>query len=104
MEEALTSEKTSMIGIACPFALVPDIPNQIMEGHYETVKTQRLTTGFKSLDKRLGPLIGISYYEQQIQLIAKGKKTKRQQKNAWSPLFHTLMLHRISALFPRRSK
>ncbi|GAC44029.1 NADH:flavin oxidoreductase/NADH oxidase family protein [Paenibacillus popilliae] len=103
MEEALLNNKTSMIGIARPLALVPDIPNQIMEGRYETVKTQRLTTGIKILDQKLGSMIGLSYYEQQMKRIAKGKKTKQHQ-NGWSPLFHTLMLHGPAALLPRRSK
>ena len=103
MEEALANEKTSMIGIARPMALVPDIPNRISEGHYETVKTQRLTTGIRSLDKKLGPLIGNSYYEQQMKRLARGKKPKRSQ-NAWSPLFHTFMLHGPQALLPRRSR
>lgn len=103
MEEALMNNKTSMIGIARPLALVPDIPNQILEGQYKTVNTQRLTTCSKALDKKLGALIGNSYYEQQMKRIAKGKKTKRHQ-NGWSPLFHTLMLHGPTALLPRRSK
>ena len=103
MEEAVRNNKTSMIGIARPLALVPDIPNQIMEGRYETVNTQRLTTGIKGLDEKFGAIIGNSYYEQQMKRIAQGKKTKRHQ-NGWSPLLFTLRLHGPAALLPRRSK
>lgn len=103
MEEALKHQKTSMIGIARPLAMVPDIPNRIFQGRYETVKTQRLTTGFKILDKKFGAAIGNSYYEQQMKRLAKGKESKRIT-NAWSPLLHTMMLHGPHVLMPRRSK
>ncbi len=103
MEEALANHKTSMVGIGRPFALVPDLPNQIFAGRYQTVKTQRLTTGFKFLDKSLGALIGNSYYEQQMQRIAQGKKTQRHH-NAWRPLFYTLLRQGPAAFSPRRSK
>ncbi|MEJ8304787.1 NADH:flavin oxidoreductase/NADH oxidase family protein [Saccharibacillus sacchari] len=102
MEEALAAGKTSMIGIARPLALVPDIPNQIMQGRYETVRTQRLKTGLSSLDRQLGALIGLSYYEQQMERIARGKPAKLH-RNAWNPLLHTLRRQGIAALSPRRS-
>lgn len=102
MEEALAAGNTSMIGIARPLALVPDIPNRILEGRYETVTTQRLTTGFSSLDQKFGALIGLSYYEQQMERIARGKPAKLH-RNAWNPLLHTLRRQGIAALSPRRS-
>lgn len=102
MQEALMNNKTSMIGIARPFVLVPDIANRIMQGRYETVKTPRLTTGLKALDKKLGSIIGLSYYEQQMKRIAEGKESKRHQ-NAWSPLAHALLQNGLAALVPRRS-
>ncbi|CAM3561764.1 MULTISPECIES: NADH:flavin oxidoreductase/NADH oxidase family protein [Saccharibacillus] len=102
MEEALAAGKTSMIGIARPLALIPDIPNQIMEGRYETVTTQRLTTGFPSLDRQFGAMIGLSYYEQQMRRIAQGKAVKLH-RNAWDPLLHMVRRQGIAALSPRRS-
>lgn len=102
MEEALTAGKTSMIGIARPMALVPDIPNRILEGRYDTVNTQRLTTGFPSLDRKLGAMIGLSYYEQQMERIARGKPVKLHT-NGWDPLLHTLREQGIAAFMPRRS-
>ncbi|WP_027107845.1 NADH:flavin oxidoreductase/NADH oxidase family protein [Lacticigenium naphthae] len=101
MERALENNETSMIGMARPLALNPDIPEDILTGHYVTVAEPRLTTGCKALDKKLGSLIGLTYYEQQIQRIAKGKNP-RIHRNAWSPLLHNLKVYGRRGLSPRR--
>jgi len=101
MEEALRNDKTSMIGMARPLALDPDIPKQILNGEYEPVATPRLTTGIKPLDRKLGALIGLTYYEQQIRRIAKGKETKIH-RNGWSPLLYNAKVHGLAGLLPRR--
>ncbi|WP_423189800.1 NADH:flavin oxidoreductase/NADH oxidase family protein [Alkalibacterium sp. f15] len=101
MEEALQQNKTSMIGLARPLALVPDLPNQIFKGELTQIDTPRLTTGSKFLDGKVGSLVGISYYEQQMLRIAKGLEVK-QHRNAWLPLFHTMRSHGLNGLLPRR--
>ncbi|MFO8068418.1 MAG: NADH:flavin oxidoreductase/NADH oxidase family protein [Alkalibacterium sp.] len=101
MEEALLQNKTSMIGLARPLALIPDLPDQMFKGELTRMDTPRLTTGSKFLDKKVGSLVGISYYEQQMLRIAKGKEVK-QHRNAWCPLLYTLKSHGLNGLLPRR--
>lgn len=101
MEEALKKNKTSMIGLARPLVLVPDLPHQITNGGVKQIETPRLTTGSKYLDKKVGSLMGISYYEHQILRIAKGKKVSKH-RNGWLPLMHSVKAHGITGLLPRR--
>ena len=101
MQKALEKEKISMIGIARPLVIYPNLPDEIQKGNIMSVSLERLTTGFKKLDKKLSSLIGLSYYEQQIRRIAQNKKVKIH-KNAWSPIFFVILYHGLSALRPKR--
>lgn len=101
MQKAIEKEKISMIGIARPVVIYPNLPNEIKEGNISSVSLERLTTGFKGLDKKLGGLIGLSYYEQQIRRLAENKPVKIH-RNAWSPLLFTILYHGKNALKPRR--
>ena len=101
MQKAIEKEKISMIGIARPIVIYPNLPNEIKEGHISSVSLERLTTGFRGLDKKLGGLIGLSYYEQQIRRLAENKPVKIH-RNAWSPLLFTILYHGKNALKPRR--
>lgn len=103
MEKALNNQYTDMIGLARPLALKPDLANQLVSGEISTIKLPRLTTGLSAIDKKLGGLIGISYYEQQMSRIAEGKQPQIHH-NAWKPIFSTLKAHGVRALVPRRSK
>ena len=101
MQKAIEKEKISMIGIARPIVIYPNLPNEIKEGNISSVSLERLTTGFRGLDKKLGGLIGLSYYEQQIRRLAENKPLKIH-RNAWSPLLFTILYHGKNALKPRR--
>ena len=101
MQKAIEKEKISMIGIARPMVIYPNLPNEIKEGNISSVSLERLTTGFRGLDKKLGGLIGLSYYEQQIRRLAENKPVKIH-RNAWSPLLFTILYHGKNALKPRR--
>ncbi len=102
MEVALENNATTMIGLARPLALYPDLVNNILDGKIKKVDTKRLKTGIKRLDQRFGPVIGISYYEQQMHRIAKGKAPKIHQ-NGWRPLLYTIFRHGPVAFKKRRS-
>lgn len=101
MEEALQQNKTSMIGLARPLVLYPDLPEQVVRGGMQKVNTPRLTTGIGFLDEKVGSLMGISYYEYQIARLAEGKEP-RISRNGWRPLLHTLLSHGLTGLLPRR--
>ncbi len=102
MENAIQSGETSMIGIARPLALYPDAPNRFIAGKDDYITIRRLKTGLKTLDKRFGPIIGNTYYETQMQRIAKGKQPKIH-RNGWRPLIRTILTMGPSALRKRRS-
>ncbi|MER2063796.1 MAG: NADH oxidase, partial [Alkalibacterium sp.] len=101
MEEALQQDKTSMIGLARPLVLYPNLPNEMVQGLREKIRTPRLTTGFGILDSKVGSLMGISYYEHQIARLSEGK-SPRITRNGWRPLLHTLTSHGLTGLLPRR--
>ena len=67
------------------------------------IKTPRLSTKIEKLDKALGPIIGVSYYEAQMKRLANNKITK-PSTNAWPYLMVTIKVHGLSALKPRRTK
>ncbi|MCC5894756.1 MAG: NADH:flavin oxidoreductase/NADH oxidase family protein [Alkalibacterium sp.] len=102
MEHALSEKQTTMIGLARPLVLYPDLPNQISKGKRTRIDTPRLTTGLSFLDKKAGGFIGISYYEQQIKRIAYGEKPVIH-RNGWKPIISTLKSHGLTALMPRRT-
>lgn len=103
MEQALKSNQTSMIGLARPLVLYPELPNMMISGNITSIDTPRLTTGYKPLDKKIGGFLGISYYEQQIKRIANGKEPVIH-RNGWKPILNTVKSHGLTALMPRRSK
>ncbi|MCC5889206.1 MAG: NADH:flavin oxidoreductase/NADH oxidase family protein [Alkalibacterium sp.] len=103
MEKALNSHYTDMIGLARPLALKPELSNALVSRQTKTIELPRLTTGLPAIDDKIGGLIGISYYEQQMARIAEGKEPEIY-RNAWKPIVKTLRVHGLRALTPRRSK
>ena len=61
----------------------------------------RLTTKISKLDKALGTLIGLSYYEAQMKRMGRGKQAK-YDNNAWVYLLDAIKTHGLVALRPRR--
>ncbi|MFX3747736.1 NADH:flavin oxidoreductase [Streptococcus suis] len=100
MEEAI-KDGVSMIGLARPFVLRPSLVSDYRQIGDVQLITPRLTTGLPKLDKALGPIIGVSYYEAQMKRLAKGKSVTISH-NAWPYLLQTVKAHGLSALKPRR--
>ncbi len=73
MEAAINSGSIDMVGIAKPLVINPDLPNQIINGTYITPDLPRITTNVKFIDKKLGSMIELSWYEAQFYLMAHGK-------------------------------
>ncbi|MDO5099661.1 MAG: NADH:flavin oxidoreductase/NADH oxidase family protein [Corynebacterium sp.] len=103
MEQALADGVTDFIGIARPLALYPDLPNQILSGNTQTYLLPRLSTGIKTIDDRLGSLLGIVGYELQMHKIAEGKKPQITRFTAKQALLHALWHHGKAALATRRA-
>ncbi len=100
MAEALASGATDMIGMARPLVMYPDLPNRILEDPHYKVSVQRPSTGFQWLD--LLAALDISWYEQQMHRIAKGKGTK-ENLGAWSAVFSALMTTGLHTFQKRRA-
>ncbi|UTH25712.1 hypothetical protein L0F67_01460 [Actinobacillus suis] len=49
MEKAIESNEVDLIGIAKPFAILPNLPNRIFAGNYQTLDLKPIRTGVKKL-------------------------------------------------------
>jgi 2,4-dienoyl-CoA reductase-like NADH-dependent reductase (Old Yellow Enzyme family) len=74
MKQAVESGWTDMVGIARPLAVEPDIPNRILSGETYQSPLKLIRTGIGVLDRIA--LLEITWYEQQMERLSKGEKTK----------------------------
>lgn len=102
MEEALGRQDADLIGICTPMAVMPDMPNRILNSTYRPVKLP-LSTGSSKLDDKLKALIMTSYCEEQVHRLAEGKPPKIY-RNAWRSVLAEARLHGLNGLKPRRAQ
>ena len=102
MEAALQSKQLDFIGIARPFALMPDLPNQMQKGCYQTIQTERIKTGFAPIDNKVGAVLEMDWYMAQMALLAQGKQAN-PHLSAWKVLFKTLWENGKAGLSTGRS-
>lgn len=100
MNEAVTSGAIDMVGIAKPFALVPDLPNKIFQGTYETVQTKPIRTGVKSIDKTAS-MLELGWYEQQLARIGKSQ-SPNPNHNVWVSLLQNVLANGRGVFLKRR--
>ena len=74
MEEAIANGQLDIVGIARPFALYPNLANEILTGERSEIRLPQPKFGIDALDK-LG-FIDLLWYEVQIKRIGQGKKPK----------------------------
>ncbi|WP_338214277.1 NADH:flavin oxidoreductase/NADH oxidase family protein [Companilactobacillus muriivasis] len=101
MSKAIENDEADLIGLARPIVLIPDLPNQFETGNFTKINLHHLTTKIKSLDKKVGPLVGLSYYQQQMFRTAKGLPIQITD-SAWSSLGFAFKRQGLSALIPQR--
>ncbi|WP_125709916.1 NADH:flavin oxidoreductase/NADH oxidase family protein [Companilactobacillus zhongbaensis] len=101
IDNAIENNETDLVGLARPLVMVPDLPNQMEAGHFTRANVHYLTTGSKSFDKKVSSLIGLSYYQQQMERIATGKNIINTN-NAWGALGFSLRKQGLTALLPQR--
>lgn len=101
MTKAIASGAIDMVGIAKPFALVPDLPNQIFQGKYETIKIKPINTGVKWVDKNAS-MIEIGWYEKQLARMGKSK-LPNPNYSVWFSLIHSVFTNGRSVFNKRRS-
>lgn len=102
MNDALQSGHLDLVGVARPFALLPDLPNQIQNGTYQTITTHRIQTGCKAVDDKLGSVLEMDWYMAQMALIGNGKQPN-PQLSAWQVLLKTLWVNGKAGLSTGRS-
>ena len=90
MEEVVSSEGIAMVGLGRALVMNPELPNQISTGSCNLVNLPRLSTKIRRFDDKIGSIVGLSYYKQQMRRLAHGKDTKFTT-NAWPVLFNAIM-------------
>lgn len=102
MNDALNSGHLDFIGIARPLAILPDLPNQIKNGTYQTITTERIKTGFAPVDKKLGAVLEMDWYMYQMALIGQGKQPN-PKLSPWKVLAKTIIANGKAGLSTGRS-
>ncbi len=102
MNEALQSGHLDFIGIARPFALMPDLPDKIRQGTYQTITTNRIKTGVAAVDNKIGAVLEMDWYMAQMALIGQGKQPNPNM-SPWKVLLKTLWENGKAGLSTGRS-
>ena len=101
MREALLSGVTDMIGLARPLAVEPDLPQKILVNPNHVSSFRRPSTCISILD--YAAMLDITWYEQQLYRIGKGKKTD-PQLGAWRTVWQTFWRAGATAFKQRRAR
>jgi 2,4-dienoyl-CoA reductase-like NADH-dependent reductase (Old Yellow Enzyme family) len=100
MADALEKEAIDLVGLARPLAIDPDLPQKILSGENYVSPIKPLTTGVKLLDNFA--LLEVTWYEQQLAYIAKGKPTQPDQ-SVWFSLAKTIVENGFQVFQKRRA-
>lgn len=87
MRDAITSNQLDIIGLARPFAVYPNIANEIFDESRLNFNTKPKKTGVKAIDG----MMNIVWYEAQIKRLGQEKKPK-PELSSWSVFFNYLWL------------
>ncbi len=101
MESVIEKSSAEMIGLARPLVINPDLVNHIQVGSFESMSLPRIRFGVKRLDRKLGPIVGLSAYELAMKRLAKGK-TVKISTCGWRVLGHVLIAQGVKAFIRRR--
>lgn len=72
MNEALQNGSTDMVGMAKPYAVTPDIANQLLNGAIATATAPKARTGVKMIDNKVGGFLDLLWYTKQLEFIGNG--------------------------------
>lgn len=82
MQDALDSGACDMVGVARPMAILPDLPQRVINDSDYAIKLRPLTTGVRAVDRMA--MLDITWYEHQMARLAKGKESRPQMSEWWS--------------------
>jgi 2,4-dienoyl-CoA reductase-like NADH-dependent reductase (Old Yellow Enzyme family) len=100
MAEAVAGKHIDLVGLARSLAVDPELPNKVLSGEDYASSVKPLATGIKVLDKMA--LLEVTWYEQQLAYIAKGKDPKPNQ-GIWFSLAKTMMSTGFQVFQKRRA-
>ena len=100
MAKAIADKHIDLVGLARPMAIDPELPDKIFSGNDYTSAVKPLATGVKVLDKMA--LLEVTWYEQQLAYIARGKTPKPDQ-NVWFSLAKTIIENGFQVFQKRRA-
>ncbi|MEX3504864.1 hypothetical protein [Corynebacterium sp. LK2510] len=103
MEAARAEGIADLVGVARLLAIDPQWPRTVLVGGQGRLDVPRISTGIEKVDKAYQSILVISWYEQQLKRVARGKEPKRDGKGLGA-LLRTMLLFEPSALKPRRAK
>ncbi len=87
MEDAVKSDQLDIVGLARPFAVYPNLANEIFEGKQQEFKVAIRKTGVKAIDG----MMNIVWYEGQIKRLGEGKMPDLKL-SPWSALMKYFIL------------
>lgn len=100
MEAALKEGATDMVGLARPLAVDPHLPEKLLADSNHRITWKNPSTGITRLD--FMAMLDITWYEQQMARIAKGKPT-RPRMSAWLSVLKTFGALGLHAFQRRRA-
>lgn len=100
MEAALKEGATDMVGLARPLAVDPHLPEKLLADNKHRITWKNPSTGITRLD--FMAMLDITWYEQQMARIAKGKPT-RPRMSAWLSVLKTFGALGVHAFQRRRA-
>ncbi|MBM6754697.1 NADH:flavin oxidoreductase/NADH oxidase family protein [Lactobacillus alvi] len=101
IEKAVATGAADLVGLARALVLEPNLPNKLAVGAFTAVAIPHFSTGSAKLDAKVGSLIGLAYYEQQMRRLGRHQSVKRP-KTAWPILMYAMRYQGLAALVPQR--
>lgn len=86
MNEALADGSIDMVGMAKPFAVMPDAANRLLDGSLQRVDTPPVRTGVKLIDQKVGGFLELYWYTKQLSLLGAGQPPQPGY-SAWRALW-----------------
>jgi 2,4-dienoyl-CoA reductase-like NADH-dependent reductase (Old Yellow Enzyme family) len=98
MVDAVKNGKISMVGVARPLVVDPELSRKVLSGENYTSTVKPLTTGFPYIDRIA--MLEITWYENQMRYMGEGKDPKPHE-NVYSTVFKVFR-HMGGMAFKRR--
>ncbi|KAE9528973.1 FMN reductase [Testudinibacter aquarius] len=89
MNDALADGSVDIVGMAKPYAVMPDVANKLLNGSVQKVATPPVRTGVKMIDQKVGGFLELYWYTKQLHLLGSGLPPQPGY-SAWKTLWAIL--------------